>query len=143
MFGKKRVYMDHASATLIDQRVAEAVVDALLRFPGNPSAPHAEGREARAAVSAARADVARSFSVKPEEILFTSGGTEANNIAIHGFLKALGERGVEHENMHVITTAIEHSSVLKTTQALEKKGIRVSYITPEKDGIVRPEMFVN
>ncbi|MBI3573672.1 aminotransferase class V-fold PLP-dependent enzyme, partial [Candidatus Kaiserbacteria bacterium] len=142
MFWKKRVYLDHASATLIDPRVAKAVSRGLLEFEGNPSAPHEEGRSARAAVSAARAAIARSLSVKPEELIFTSGGTEANNIAIHGFMKALTARGAKRQGIHIITTTIEHSSVLKTVKALEEKGIRISYVNPEKDGIVRAEKIV-
>lgn len=139
MFGKRRVYLDHASATLIDPRVAKAVSRALTEFPGNPSAPHEEGRNARAAVSAGREQIARSLAVKTEELLFTSGGTEANNIAVHGFIKALTERGAKRSDIHIITTTIEHSSVLKTIQALEKKGIQVSYVDPGEDGIVRAE----
>jgi cysteine desulfurase len=108
-------------------------------FPGNPSAPHEEGRNARAAVEAARASVARSFSVKPEELLFTSGGTEANNLAIHGLMKALILRGAAPEGLHVITSTIEHSSVLKTVEALAKEGVQVSYVDPGPDGVLRPE----
>lgn len=139
MFWNRRVYLDHASATFIDPRVTRAMMRATEEFPGNPSAPHEEGRSARAAVSAAREAVARSFSVKPEEILFTAGGTESNNIAIHGFTKALTERGAKRSALHIVSSAIEHSSVMKTLAMLEHKGIAVTYVTPEKDGVVRAE----
>lgn len=139
MFWKRRAYLDHASATLIDPRVARAVSRALTEFQGNPSAPHEEGRNARAALGAARASVARSFSVKPEEIIFTSGGTESNNIAIRGLVEALRSRGARWEDIHLITTTIEHSSVLKTVAMLEKEGVSVSYVNPEKDGVVSAE----
>jgi cysteine desulfurase len=139
MFSRKRVYLDNASATPIDSRVARAVSEAQDAFFGNPSAPHEEGRQARAAVSAAREKVARSFSVKPEEILFTSGGTESNNLAIHGLVKALVARGAKRNGIHLISTTIEHSSVLKTLAMLEGKGVAVTYVAPEKDGIVNAE----
>jgi cysteine desulfurase len=139
MFWKRRVYLDHASATLVDPRVVDAVARATLLFSGNPSASHEEGRKARAAVSAAREKVARSFSVKPEEILFTSGGTESNNLAIHGLVKALAVRGAKRNGIHIISTSVEHSSVLKTLAMLEEKGIAVTYVAPEKDGIVNAE----
>ena len=139
MFWKKRIYLDNASATPIDPRVARALSRALVEFPGNPSAPHKEGRSARAAVEATRAAVARSLSVKPEELIFTSGGTEANNLAIRGLIEGLCARGARYEDVHIVTTAIEHSSVLKTVATLEKEGVAVSYAEPRADGIVRAE----
>ena len=139
MFGRKRIYLDHASATLIDPRVARAVARATMEFPGNPSAPHEEGIRARAALEAARVTIARSLSAKTEELVFTSGGTEANNLAIRGLVEGLRARGAKYQDMHIVTTAIEHSSVLKTAALLEKEGVKVSYVEPEKDGIVRAE----
>lgn len=139
MFGKRRVYLDHASATLIDPRVARAVFRALLEFQGNPSAPHEEGRNARAAIEMSRTAIARSLSVKAEELMFTSGGTEANNLAIRGLIEGLRVRGASYREIHIVTTAIEHSSILKTVAALEREGVSVSYAMPDSDGIVRAE----
>lgn len=139
MFGKRRIYMDSASSTPIDPRVARAVARSLTEFQGNPSAPHEEGRTARTAVELARSAAASSLAVKPQELLFTSGGTESNNIALRGLAEALHERGAAYKDMHVITTAIEHSSVLKAVAALERDGVAVSYAMPGKDGIVPQE----
>lgn len=139
MFWKRRVYLDYASATPVDPRVARAIARATEEFPGNPSAPHEEGRSARAAVEMARTVIARSLSVKPEELIFTSGGTEANNLAIRGLIEGLRARGAHFADLHIVTSAIEHSSVLKTVAALEKEGVAVSYAKPDADGIVRPE----
>jgi len=134
-----RVYLDFASATPILPRVARAMARAVVRYPGNPSASHKEGREAFEAISHARSTIARSLSVKPEELVFTSGGTEANNLAIHGFIEALRQRGFSYANLHIISTTIEHSSVEKTLQSLEREGVLVSRIAPQSDGIVAPE----
>lgn len=108
-------------------------------FVGNPSAAHEEGRKALHAITEARVSVARSLSVKPEEIVFTSGGTEANNIAIHGLVHALSEKGIPHSEMHVVTSLTEHSSVLETMKIIERLGVQVTYIKPSFDGLISAE----
>ncbi len=135
----RRIYLDYASATPVHPSVARAVYVGMEEIGGNPSATHAEGRKAYEALEGARADVARSLSVKPEEILFTSGGTESNNIAIRGIAHALHARGVSFSDMHVVTSSVEHASVLEAVHLLEALGVRATYIKPAFDGVVTPE----
>lgn len=120
----KRVYLDAAAATALTPKVAKVYVRALALY-GNPSAPHAEGRAARDAIEHARTQIARSLNVKPEELLITSGGTESNNLALHGVAKG-----------HVITTTLEHSSVAHASDRLVERGVRVSRVAPDKSGLV-------
>jgi cysteine desulfurase len=135
----RRIYLDFASATPVDPRVARAVYAALEEVPGNPSATHEEGRRALGALAAARSEVARALSVKSEEIVFTSGGTESNNIAVRGVLTALRNRGIAFSDMHVVTSSAEHASILETLSFLESEGVQVTYVKPAFDGIVSPE----
>ena len=139
MFGKRRVYMDYAAATPVHPEVARAVAAATKEFFGNPSAPHLEGRLARSAIDEARGKIAQSFSVKPEELVFTSGGTEANNIAIQGLVQGLRNRGAKFSDLHIVTSAMEHSSVLETVALLEKEGVLATYLASDSDGRIRPE----
>ncbi len=139
---KTRVYLDNASATPVHPKVAHAVYAALEELAGNPSAPHEEGRRAYEALEESRTRIARSLTVKAEELIFTSGGTEANNIAILGLIEALHARGALYENLHVVTTSIEHSSIIETLRLLEKRGVAVTYVDPDFDGIVRTEEII-
>src|SRR5215210_2712182 len=102
----RRVYLDHSATTPVDPRVVEAMLPYLSEKFGNPSSVHFYGQEARAAVDRARREVASLVGARPNEVVFTSGGTEANNLAVRGVC----EQNVEH-GRHLITTAIEHSSV--------------------------------
>lgn len=134
-----RVYLDYAAATPVDASVA-ALVGSLARTQvGNPGAAHAEGRAARAVLEAARAEVARSMHAAPDEIVFTSGGTEANNIAVVGYVRALRARGVPYESMHVLMSAIEHSSIRALAGELARLGVSVSDIPVTEDGLVEPD----
>lgn len=133
----KRAYLDYASATPMTRAARTAFVTALSLF-GNPSAVHREALRAKEALTQARVDIARSLSVKPDEIVFTSGGTESNNLAIMGVVRALRARGVSYRAMHCITSSIEHASTLAAFAMLETDGVEVSYVQPESDGIVRP-----
>lgn len=135
----RRIYLDFASATPVDPRVARSVYASLEETFGNPSATHAEGRAANSALQQARTDVARSLSVKSEEIVFTGGGTESNNIAIRGVVRALRDRGIAYTNMHVVSTSVEHASILETLTLLESEGVSVTYVKPTFDGIVSAE----
>jgi cysteine desulfurase len=103
---------------------------------GNPSSPHWMGAEAEKAVASARSEVAGLLGAAPREILFTSSGTEANNLAVAGvILRALRE----HERCHVVTTAVEHHSVLHACRAWEGRGVRLTVLEPDREGLVGPE----
>lgn len=134
-----RIYFDNASATPIHPKAARAMYAALEDLPGNPSAPHQEGRRAYEALERARRQIAETLAVKAEELIFTSGGTEANNIALLGFIEALHMKGATYGGMHIVTTSVEHSSILKTLEMLEEKGVAVTYVNPDFDGIVRAD----
>ena len=136
-----RIYLDWASAAPLSADVVRAYTKALALF-GNASAAHAEGRAAKNALTEARTIVARTLSVKPDELVLTSGGTESNNIAIMGVALALHMQGRAYTDMHGITTTIEHSSVLETFKILELWGVRVTYLAPTKDGIVSADAVV-
>lgn len=125
------IYMDHSSTTPTDQRVIEAMVPYFNKYYGNPSSLYALAQESAKAREAAREKVAKLLNAKVGEIIFTSGGTEANNFAIKGVAFANENRG-----NHIITSKIEHHSVLNTCKWLEKRGFNVSYIGVDKYGIV-------
>jgi len=132
----KRVYLDYASAAPTDPSVLSAMKPHILKFFGNPGANHTEGREAKEALEKARADVADVVKVKKEEIFFTSGATEANTLAIVGHIEGLRKQGRTYKDMHVVTSAIEHANVLKSVEALKEKGVLVSIVFPNAEGIV-------
>ncbi len=140
-FSKKRIYLDYASATPLLPEVEKAVAVGMRLF-GNPSAPHTEGRAAYDAVQKARIEIARSLFVKPDELIFTSGGTEANNIAIRGVVEALRARGVPYSKQHIVSTALEHSSIIETLRTLESLGVVVSFVVPDEKGVVEPKKIV-
>lgn len=135
--GSKRIYLDYASATPVLTEAKRAYAQAEL-LVGNPGSLHREGVLADAALEAAREVVARELSCKPREVLFTSGLTEANNLAILGFARALEER-TPLSSIHAITSAIEHPSVLESFRELEHRGVRVTYLAPTAKGIVPAE----
>ncbi len=128
----RRVYLDHAATTPVDAEVAELMAQVLREVPGNPSSIYAEGRRARALVDRARDEVARAIGADPSEIVFTSGGTEADNLALRGVLKAR-----EGDADGIVTTAIEHHAVLDTAHDLEAHGqARVTVLAVDRDGRV-------
>lgn len=141
--GMRRIYLDFASATPVLPGVARAVYTAMEEISGNPSATHEEGRRAHDALQAARVETARALSVKPEELVFTSGGTESNNLAIRGVVRALKNRGVAYTDMHVVTSTIEHASILEAVAMVEELGVRTTYITPAFDGVVTPDSVLD
>ena len=128
----RRVYLDNSATTPVDPRVVEAMLPYLTEKFGNASSVHFFGQEARAAVDRARRDVAALVNARPNEIVFLSGGTEANNLAIRGLCEAHAEHG-----RHIITSAIEHSSVRGICDAMEKRGWQVTRLPVYDDGIVR------
>jgi len=129
---KRRVYMDYAAACPVDERALEAMMPYFGEKFGNPASLHGAGREPRKALDDARAKVAQLFNAKrKEEIIFTSSGTESSNIGIKGV--ALRMKG---EGKHIVTSSIEHISVLNIMKALEKAGFEITYIQPTNDGFV-------
>ena len=129
-----RVYFDHAATTRTDPRVLEAMLPFLSETFGNPSSVHDVGQEARAAVEAARKRVADFIGARPDEIVFTSSGTEADNFAIKGLAAAAQKKG-----NHIITSSVEHHAVLHSCKKLEKQGFQVTYLPADGYGMVNPE----
>jgi cysteine desulfurase len=132
----RRVYLDFAATTPIDPAVLAAMVEQYATGPYNPSSLHAEGREAHAALDEARESVARSLGVKAREIVFTSGGSEADNLAIFGTARARRERG-----RHVVTCAIEHEAVLRACERLREDGYDVTILPVDGEGRVELARF--
>src|SRR5687767_2160966 len=142
----RRVYLDHSATTPVAPEVVEAMLPYLTEKFGNASSIHFFGQEARAAVDRARHQVAALINARPNEIVFTTGGTEANNLAIRGLIEShctgprvskvetpgLSDpltRGLAHSNRpHIITSAIEHSAVKNVCEDLEKRGVDVTYL---------------
>lgn len=130
----KRSYLDYAATTPMRPEVAEAMRPYFTESFGNPSTIYSYGLEAKAAVEAARTKVARLINAREEEIVFTSGGTEADNYALTGTAYA-----AEGKKDHVITSAVEHHAILETTKFLEKRGFKVTYLPVDKYGLVNPD----
>jgi len=129
-------YLDHAATTPLDPAVLEAMLPHLRDTYGNPSSAHAWGRAARAAVETAREQVAAALGVTPLEVLFTSGGTESDNIAVLGLARAARAAG---RGAHVVTTAIEHRAVLSACEALrDREGFDLTVVAPGPGGVVDP-----
>ena len=129
-----RVYLDHNATTPVNREVLDAMLPYFSEGFGNASSIHSVGQQARAAVERARESVAALVGAKPAEIVFTSGGTEADNLAIFGIL-APAPGGKKH----VIATQIEHHAVLHACQALERQGVKVTYLPVSREGIVDPD----
>ena len=130
----RKVYLDHSATTPSDPRVVEAMVPFLTEKFGNPSSVHSFGQEARAGVDRARRQVAAFIGARANEIVFTSGGTEANNLATRGLCAAAQSHG-----RHIITSAIEHPSVRSSIHGLEQDGWEATQLPVYDDGIVRVE----
>jgi len=133
MFDIDPIYLDYNATTPVDPIVAKAMLPYLEVHFGNPSSPHAYGLETKNAIEKARNQIARSFGCQPDEIIFTSGGTESNNIAIKGFAFANREKG-----NHIITSSIEHPAVTEVCKYLEKHGFEITYLPVDKFGMVSP-----
>jgi cysteine desulfurase len=133
-----RIYVDHAATTPMHPAVIEKVTGTMSDTYGNPSSIHFYGREARKIIDEARAEIARSIAAKESEIIFTSGGTEADNYAIFGVAQAHKNNG-----KHIITTAIEHHAVLHACQELEKRGFEVTYLPVDINGVISLIDFQN
>jgi cysteine desulfurase len=141
----KRIYLDHAATTPVDKRVSKKMRDFELEFFGNPNSIHREGQSARAKIDTARAEIAKFIAAKSQEIIFTSGATEANNHALRGIVSnALRNMKFPAGNKpHVITTQLEHHSVYKTLKLMESwQIIDVTYIKPTKEGTITAEQII-
>ena len=131
---KTPIYMDYAAATPVDERVIEQMVDCLRSGYGNPaSTAHQFGRDAGEMVDTARAQVAKLINATPEEIIFTSGATEADNLALIGAARFRSQAG-----RHIVTSVAEHPAVLESCRYLETEGFSATYLTPDANGIIEP-----
>jgi cysteine desulfurase len=133
----KRIFMDNASTTKVDAEVLNTMRPYFTKYYGNPSSIHAFGREARKAVDTSRTHVADLLDAKDDEIIFTAGGTESDNLAIKG-VAYLNKEKRTTKGPHIITSTIEHPGVLETCRHLETQGFQVKYLPVDKDGIINP-----
>lgn len=128
-----KVYLDNAATTPLDKEVLAAMMPYLTEHFGNPSSTHSFGRKTKTAIENARRTIAKALNCTPGEIYFTSGGTEADNLAMHGSVKDLGCK-------HIITSPIEHSAVIKTAHTMEEQGLaKLSLVRLNQDGSVNLE----
>ena len=134
----KLVYLDNAASTKISSDVLEKMMESYSENYGNPSSTHKLGQKARAAIEKTRSMIAGYIGVESKEIIFTSGGAEGNNLVIRGALNAYDYKG-----KHIITSKIEHSTVLKTCQQLEREGYEVTYIDVDENGVINLEQLKN
>lgn len=134
----KRIFMDHASTTKVDTEVVEAMLPYFSKYFGNPSSLHSFGREAFEAVDHSRAQVGELLGAREEEIIFTAGGTESDNLAIKG-VAYLNKEKRKTKGPHIITSAIEHPGVLETCRHLETQGFSVKYLSVDKYGVIDVE----
>ena len=123
----ERIYLDHAATTAMDHEVVQAMMPYFTQASGNASSLHSFGREAKHALDSARQTIADALNAQTDEIIFTSGGTESNNFALKGIGKG-----------HIITSSIEHPSILKTCRYLNDHGCDVTYLPVDADGMVDP-----
>jgi cysteine desulfurase len=131
------IYLDYAATSPVDPAVARVMAECLTREFGNPSSQHAAGRRARKLVEAAREAVAVRVGAPADRLVFTSGATESNNLALNGVLKRSRGRRV-----HLVTSRIEHKSVLDVARALEASGVAVTYVPATAGGYVEPERVI-
>jgi len=131
---ERRVYLDHAATTPVLPEVLETMLPYLREVYGNPQSLHSWGDEAREGIEKARGQVATLIGGNPEEIIFTSSGSEANNLAIKGLAQAQAEKG-----KHIIVSAIEHFSVLQAARTMEKAGFEITLLPVDKYGLIDPD----
>ncbi|MCY9671299.1 cysteine desulfurase [Bacillus pumilus] len=132
----ERIYLDHAATTPMDQRIVDKMMPYFTELFGNPSSIHSYGREARKWLDEAREVIAGELHCKPQEIILTSGGTEADNLAITGVAMAR-----QYEGKHIITAKTEHHAVLHTCERLEKLGFDVTYLDVDETGLIHLEQL--
>mgnify|MGYP001606623376 CR=1 FL=1 len=134
----KRVYLDHAATTPLDPRVRLAMAPFFAEEFGNPGGLYQEGRRAKEAIIEAREKIGRLIGAKADEIIFTSGGTEADNLAIFGVVSYFAKASKDRK-LHVVSTTFEHHAVLHPLKELEKEGVEVTYLDVGEEGIVNTE----
>ncbi|ADO45537.1 Cysteine desulfurase [Hydrogenobacter thermophilus TK-6] len=133
--GQRVVYLDHIATTPVAQEVLEAMLPYFREHFGNPTSLHSFGQVTKKAINSAREKIATLINANsPEEIVFTSGGIEANNLAIKGIAEAYEKKG-----RHIVSTEIEHHSVLHPLKTLERKGWEVTYLKPDRYGLIHPD----
>ena len=130
---EQRVYLDHAATTPLHPRVFEAMLPYLRDSFGNPSSIYAEAQEARRGLDSARRTIAGILGCRPNDLIITSGGSEADNLALRGAAWAARNTG---RGDHVVTTAIEHHAVLHAAERLEQEGFRVTYLGVDSEGFI-------
>ncbi|MDD4409248.1 MAG: cysteine desulfurase family protein [Candidatus Pacebacteria bacterium] len=135
---KENIYFDHSATTPVDQRVLKEMMPYFSEKYGNYSSLHGFGREAYFAVEKAREKIASTLDCSKDEVIFTSGSTESNNLALKGVIDSL-----KGKSAHIITTQIEHDAILVPCKQLEKKGVEVTYLPVGKNGVVDPKSVVN
>lgn len=136
----KRIYLDHAATTPLDSRVKAAMEPWWDMEYGNAGGLYEEGRRAKEAMQSSRETIAKLIGAKTDEIIFTSGGTEADNLAVFGVARATAPPSQNASaGKHIITTTFEHHAVLNPCQELAKQGFDITYLDVGKDGIVNPE----
>ncbi|MFH1661717.1 MAG: cysteine desulfurase family protein [Candidatus Falkowbacteria bacterium] len=133
------IYLDHSATTKVDDKVLKKMLPYFTDKFGNASSIHGFGQDAIAGVDKAREQVANFLNCKTDEIIFTSGATESNNLTIFGIIKALKKHGIK--KLHIITSLIEHDAILEPCLELEKQGVEVSYIPVDNHGILDIEKF--
>ncbi|MFH1142592.1 MAG: cysteine desulfurase family protein [Candidatus Uhrbacteria bacterium] len=133
----KDIYLDHAATTPLDVRVQEAMKPYLQERYGNPSSFHSTGKLVKDDLDQARSKIAKLIGARTSEVIFTSGGTESDNLALLGFARKNQNKG-----KHIITTRIEHHAVLHTTKQLEKEGFEVTCLGVDQDGLIDPKQVV-
>ncbi|MFA6485867.1 MAG: aminotransferase class V-fold PLP-dependent enzyme [Candidatus Magasanikbacteria bacterium] len=133
----KSIYLDHAATTYVDPRVLESMMPYFTKNFGNPSSLYRKGREANGAVNDARRSAASIFHALPENIIFTGGGTESDNLAIFGVARAHSTKG-----KHIVSTPIEHHAVLHALDDLKKQGWEITYLKVDKDGQIDPHAVI-
>ena len=129
----KHIYLDHSATTPVDNQVIAAMSSAMSKGWGNPSSTHADGRNAKFLIEEARERVAGLMNSSPDEIHFTSGGTEADNWALRGIAHSLKDKG-----NHIITAETEHPAILDTCKNLEKEGFKITYLFTDRNGTIHP-----
>ena len=134
----RKVYLDNAATTALSPKVLEQMMPYLTTIYGNPSSPHSFGQEARKGVDHARDHVAKALNALPEEIIFTGCGTESDNTVLFGVAERYAKKG-----NHIITTNVEHHAILHTCEALEKRGVEVTYLPVDENGMVTGEQVAN
>jgi len=137
----KSIYFDNASTTKVDEKIVKAMLPYFSEKFGNASSQHPKGREAQKDLEKSREIIAKSINAKPEEIIFTSGGTESNNLALKGLFFYHKENNTGKN--HIITTKIEHDCIINTCKWLEKQGAKITYLNVNSEGFVNSEEIKN